>query len=123
MQPAGRIRLLHQVAHTAEVTPSEAERRLKDAEKIVYRSSRLAGSATTFGPLGRVVASLLAVVPVAALGIHAYMSRGQPTAVIEVVLAVVPAFFLAVLVLRDVWQASKKPERVMVASRLDRTRP
>jgi hypothetical protein len=120
MKPAGRIRLLQQVAKTAEVTPSQAERKLQDAEKVVYHSSRLRGSSTTFGPLGRVLLTMLAIIPAAALGVHAFVSRHQPTVVVEVVLAVVPAFALAVIVLRDVWQVSKSAERVVVADRLDR---
>ena len=123
MKPAGRIRLLHQVARAADVTPSQAERRLQDAEKVVYHSSRIKRSSTTFGPVGRILATVLALLPASALAVHSFLNRGQPTVVVEVVLAVVPAFAFALLVLRDVWQVSKQPERVVVADRLGRTRP
>ena len=116
--PAGRVRLINQAAQAAGATPTEAERRLRAAEKVVYRTTRREASATTFGLLGRIIGSVIALAPGAALSVHSYLNRAQPAVLVEVVLGVVPALVIAVIMLRELWQPAKKPERVLVEHKL-----
>ena len=120
MTPAGRVRLLHQAAETARRQGTDAERAIREAEKVVYRSSRVAGSSTTFGLAGRLLVTVLALLPAAGVGVHAFLHRSEVIAGLEVVLGFVPALVFAVLVLRDVWRPAHKAERVLVAERLER---
>jgi len=118
MKPAGRVRLINQAAAAAGASPTEAEKRLRAAEKVVYRSSRREASATTFGLLGRVIGSVIAVAPGLGVGVHAYLNRTEPAVILEVVLGMVPALVIGALMLHELWKPAKKPQRVLVERKL-----
>jgi hypothetical protein len=112
------VRLINEAARAAGASPTEAEKRLRDAERVVYRTTRREASATTFGLFGRVLGTIIALAPGTALAVHAWFNRTEPATLVEVVLGVVPAFAIAALMLKDLWKQAKKPERVLVESKL-----